>query len=190
MKDTFYFAHDYNCRSDVKIKKLIRAHGINGYGIYWILVEDLYNNSNELPTDYDGIAYELRCDIEVIKSVINDFELFIIDGDVFGSLSVEKRLGERDEKSRKARENINKRWAKQNNDTNVLLKEYKSNTIKERKEKEIKEKEIKEKSDDTFQSTDVGSSFEDLIQLYPKKYTHKAETINLFNNLDLDEKKK
>ena len=67
MKDTFYFTHDYNCRSDIKIKKLIRQHGPTGYGIYWMLIEDLYNNSNEMPTDYDGIAYELRCDINICR---------------------------------------------------------------------------------------------------------------------------
>jgi hypothetical protein len=61
------------------------------------------------------------------------------------------------------------------------------------KEEEEKKEEKEEKKQErvlTSLSTDVGSSFEDLIQLYPKKYTHKAETINLFNNLDLDEKKK
>ena len=44
MKDTFYFPHDYNSRTDEKIKLLIRKHGIEGYGIFWAIVEDLYNN--------------------------------------------------------------------------------------------------------------------------------------------------
>jgi hypothetical protein len=184
MKDTFYFAHDYNCRSDVKIKKLIRTYGTNGYGIYWILVEDLYNNANALPLDYDGIAYELRCDIEVIKSIVNDFELFVIDGDLFGSSSIENRLEARNEKSKKARESASKRWNKDITDANAMRTHSDSNAKKERKEKEIKGNEIKETLSDT------SFSFEDLIELYPKTNTHTSETIPLFKNLNLDERKK
>jgi len=43
-KDTYYFSHDYNCRNDEKIKRLLRKHGMCGYGIFWSIVEDLYNN--------------------------------------------------------------------------------------------------------------------------------------------------
>jgi hypothetical protein len=188
MKDTFYFSHDYNCRSDVKIKKLVRTHGTSGYGIYWMLIEDLYNNANALPLDYDGIAYELRCDCDIVKSVINDFELFVIDGDTFGSLSVQKRLSDRDEKSKKARESASKRWGSKDDNTNAMRSHSDSNAIKERKEKEIKGKETK---DNALHANIVeGFSFEDLIEVYPKVNSHKVETLALFNNLDLDEKKK
>jgi len=200
MKDTFYFTHDYNSRSDIKIKKLIRQHGPTGYGIYWMLVEDLYNNSNEMPLDYDGIAYEYRCNTDIIESIINEFELFIVDDDTFGSLSVQKRLNERDEKSKKARESASKRWGLKDNDTNAMRSHSDSNAIKERKEKEKKGNEIKEThgiaiDDVVFYSTDVGStavgfSFEDLIEVYPKLNSYKAETLGLFNQLNDKEKKK
>ena len=39
-KDTFYFSHDYNARNDEKIKRLIRKHGMQGYGVFWSIVED------------------------------------------------------------------------------------------------------------------------------------------------------
>ena len=76
-KDTFYFSHDYNARSDDKIKNLIRKHGVAGYGIFWCIIEDLYNNANALRLDYEGIAYDLRADCETIKSIINNFDLFL-----------------------------------------------------------------------------------------------------------------
>lgn len=142
-KDTFYFSHDYNVRNDIKIKKLINKHGFLGYGLFWAIIEDLYNNTNVLPMDYECIAFDLRTNPDVIKSIINDFDLFIIENDTFGSLSVERRLTERKEKSIKARESVLKRWNKDKKDTNVLQTNYDSNTIKERKGKEIKEKETK-----------------------------------------------
>lgn len=138
-KDTFYFSHDYNARNDSKIKKLLSKHGYLGYGIFWAIIEDLYNNTNVLQLDYDSIAFDLRTDVEIIKSIINDFDLFIIESDCFGSYSIEKRLEERNAKSQKARLSVLKRW---NKDTNVLQMNYDSNTIKESKGKEIKVKEI------------------------------------------------
>ena len=139
-KDTFYFSHDYNARNDEKIKRLIRKHGMQGDGVFWSIVEDLYNNANALRLDYDGIAYDLRSDSDTVFSVINDFDLFVFDVNTFGSLSVQKRLDERNDKSIKARESANKRW----NNANALQPQSDSNAIKERKGKEIKEiKEIK-----------------------------------------------
>ncbi len=102
MKDTFYFPHDYNSRSDQKISKLLAKHGMLGYGLYWAIIEDLYNNNNILEIDYDCISYDLRSDSEIIKSVINDFGLFTFCENTFGSISVERRLNERAKKTKKA----------------------------------------------------------------------------------------
>ena len=111
-KDTFYFSHDYNTRNDQKIKKLISKHGYLGYGLFWAIVEDLYNNANALHLDYDSIAYDLRTTNELVKSIINDFDLFVIDEDIFGSMSIQKRLDERNEKSKKASKSAHYRWNK------------------------------------------------------------------------------
>lgn len=145
-KETFYFSHDYNARVDDKIKKLLRKHGIKGYGIWWAIVEDLYNNANALRTDYDGIAYDLREDATLVKSVINDFDLFVVDGDFFGSESVERRMNERNEKSKKARVSASYRWGKQKNNANASQEDAnasKTDAIKESKVKESKESNYK-----------------------------------------------
>lgn len=135
IKDTFYFTHDFNARTDVKIKKLIQKHGLLGYGIYWSLIEDLYNNANALPTDYEGIAFELRTECEIIKSIIHDFKLFIICKNSFKSKSIETRINERKEKSVKASLSANIRW----NNANALPTQCDSNAIKERKGKKRKD---------------------------------------------------
>ena len=138
-KDTFYFSHDYNARNDEKIKRLIRKHGMQGYGVFWSIVEDLYNNANALRTDYEGIAYDLRSDSEIVASVINDFDLFIFNDDFFGSNSVQERLNQRNTKSESARKSASYRWGNAN--AKQTLSE--GNAKKERKGKEIKGKEIK-----------------------------------------------
>lgn len=147
-KDTFYFSHDYNAMSDGKIKNLICEHGLAGYGAYWAIVEMLYNNANALRTQYKSIAFDLHTDESFIKSIINDFDLFVIENGFFGSASVERRINERNHKSDKARESALYRWNKIKEDANALQLECDGNAIKERKGKEsIGEEREKEKED-------------------------------------------
>jgi hypothetical protein len=131
-KNTFYFSHDYNARNDEKIKELIFKHGMSGYGIYWSIIEELYQNANALLLNYERIAFELRTECELVKSVINEFNLFIINDKNFSSLSVEKRLNERSLKSEKARLSADKRWS----NANAMQSHSEGNAIKERKVKE------------------------------------------------------
>jgi len=136
-KETFYFSHDYTARSDEKIKNLIYDFGYEGYGIYWSLIEELYQNANALRRQYKRIAFDMRVDEKTIKSIIENFDLFIVENEFFGSLSVQRRLDMRIDKSTKARESAQKRWT---NNANALPTQCEGNAIKERKGKEIKMK--------------------------------------------------
>ena len=134
-KETFYFSHDYTTRSDEKIKKLLYQHGMEGYGIYWALIEDLYQNDNQLEKDYNRISYQMHCTTTMLESIVEDFELFEISEETFGSASVKRRLEMRDAKTKVASKNASKRW-KENNvamQTDLL-----GNAIKESKGKDIK----------------------------------------------------
>ena len=146
-KDTFYFTHDFNARQDAKIKRLIMKHGMAGYGMFWSIVEDLYNNANALPTDYESIAFDLRSTTEIVMSIVKDFGLFVVDSDTFGSMSVQGRLDARAAKSKKARDSAHKRW---NNDANALQTDSDSNAIKERIGEESKSKDTKGIREITF----------------------------------------
>jgi hypothetical protein len=117
---------------------MIIKHGMTAYGIWWAIIEDLYNNANALETDYECIAIDLRVDIELVKAVINDFDLFVIKDGYFGSMSVQSRIDERNLRSKKAADSANVRWSK---DANALQPQSEGNAIKERKGKEKKEKE-------------------------------------------------
>ena len=170
-KDTFYFSHDYNARNDEKIKRLIRKHGMQGYGVFWSIVEDLYNNANALRTDYEGIAYDLRSDSELVASVVNDFDLFIFNGDYFGSNSVQERLEQRNDKSAKARKSASYRW----DNANALQTQSDSNAKKERKGKEIKGKEI-------------NISFDIFWDLYDKKVGDKEKLKKKWDSMKDDDR--
>ena len=174
-KDTFYFSHDYNTRNDEKIKRLIRKHGMQGYGVFWSIVEDLYNNANALRTDYEGIAYDLRSDSDLVASVVNDFDLFIFNGDFFGSNSVEERLEQRNDKSAKARKSASYRWE----NANAMQTLCDSNAKKERKGKEIKGKEIKE----------INISFDIFWDLYDKKVGDKVKLKKKWESLQDSDRK-
>lgn len=157
-KDTFYFSHDYNVRMDIKIKKLIQKHGMVGYGIFWAIIEDLYNNGNMLPTDYECISFDLRTDENIVKNIINDFDLFIVEDEYFYSNSVSDRLKIKDSKSDIGRKNAQARWDKNDNKNNynankndlqcncnatAMQEECNPNAIKESKVKENKLNESK-----------------------------------------------
>jgi hypothetical protein len=87
MKETYYFSHDCNARNDVKILKLRRKLGMEGYGIYWSIIEMLREDENyTLQIKYiDEIAFSLSVKTEILHSVLHDFELFTIEDECFYS---------------------------------------------------------------------------------------------------------
>lgn len=135
-KSTFYFSHDYNARNDPKLQKLLMKHGQEGKGIYWDLIEMLYEQDGYLLlSECETYAFQLRTQYERITDVIRGFDLFNTDENRFWSESVLKRLETRKNRSEKARESVNVRW----NDTKVIRTKYDSNTNKG-KESKIKER--------------------------------------------------
>lgn len=151
-----YFPHDFNARFDRKILRCRKVLGIEGYGIYWMLIETLCLQENfSYPLkDVDLLADDFGCSVEKVEAVIKQFELFQIDTEAkFFSMSLIARMQKYLELSEKARQSVNLRWDKarklkelQINDSTVIPPYYDSNTIKEKniKEKEIIENNIKE----------------------------------------------
>lgn len=115
MKETFYFSHDYNARNDWKLVKVMMKHWVAGIGVYWCIVEMLYEEWWYIEKDYDLLSYELRCDLLLIKSIVEDYWLFKYSDESIYSESVIGRLAKRAEKSEKAKKNIMERWGKNEN---------------------------------------------------------------------------
>ena len=94
-KNTYYFPHDNNARNDEKILAIRIRFGMEGYGIYFAIIEKLAESTNYMcAKDYNIIAFELRVSAEKVKSIIEDFNLFIFseDNKYFYSESLNNRM--------------------------------------------------------------------------------------------------
>lgn len=142
-KEAYYFSHDSNARNDDKIIAMRMRHGMEGYGIYWTIIERLRESDNYTSVkDYNVISYEIRVAADKVKSIVEDYGLFTFtdDGKRFYSESLNRRMDIKEEKSEKAREKAKKRWAKQNNDATAMLQHSYSNAdAMQGKESKVKE---------------------------------------------------
>lgn len=114
-KDAYYFPHFSNARSDSKILKVRRVLGVEGYGIYFMLLEVLRDQKDfKYPLEgVEDLAFEFHISKEKVMSVINDFDLFEVDtNQKFFSPKQMLYLEPYIEKSKKARMAANKRWEK------------------------------------------------------------------------------
>ena len=94
----------YNCIRNSDSPEVMRArvkHGIAAYGIYVALMQLLEEDEDhKLSKDYSMIAYEMRVDVSVVQSVVEDFDLFEVEEEYFYS----KELSDTIEQARKISE--------------------------------------------------------------------------------------
>lgn len=75
-----YFKHFCDLSRRDRQRELIRVHGAAAYGAYLILLELLAGSKDgKYPYDLDILAHILICDKVLVKSIICDFGLFIVD---------------------------------------------------------------------------------------------------------------
>jgi hypothetical protein len=143
MKEAYYFSHDANARQDEKILMLRAEHGWEGYGIYWALVEMMFESSETAlhHNKIRGIAVSYNINITVLESVINTCiteELFVSDGEKFWSDSLIRRKNKyqeiKEKKAEAGRKGMAKRWGKDN----TVITDDNSDITKDNKGKESK----------------------------------------------------
>jgi len=85
MKDAFYFSHDSNSKDDPKCALLIEQLGLEGYGIFWVLIEILRDQPNyKYPLSLiPSIARKYNSTVEKVKTVVFNYALFEIENDTF-----------------------------------------------------------------------------------------------------------
>jgi DnaD/phage-associated family protein len=113
LKDAYYFPHFYNARHDRKIKRIRKDLGIEGYGIFFMLLEVLREQTDlKYPfADVDLLSEEFGTSTAKIEAVIKLYDLFAIDEkQMFFSTNLMVYLEPYLQKSEKARAAINKRW--------------------------------------------------------------------------------
>ena len=92
-KNTYYFSHDYNARNDTKVLFLRMQLGMEGYGIYWYLIESLAESGGTLPLQLIPVlAMQMHTTEAKVNAVVNAFGLFEITDDLFFSIRLNEHL--------------------------------------------------------------------------------------------------
>jgi hypothetical protein len=133
---SYYFSHDYNAANDTKVLFLRHQLGMEGYGIYWFIIERLADAGGKLPLELIPVlAMQMQSTDIKVKGVIMQFDLFRIDEGEFWSERLNDHLGLRAKLSESGKNGALNRW--KNGEANgVAIGEA---NAKKRKEKEIKE---------------------------------------------------
>src|SRR3990167_2273236 len=141
MKNSYYFPHDYHARHDPKLERLRMVMGCEGIGIYWCIVEMLYEEGGSLELkDIEIYAKALNTTADNVQKTLSDFNLFIKNETHFYSATLLKRLKHINVKREKARAS-----AKLSHSANAQRTHSERSAIKESKVKESKVKESKVK---------------------------------------------
>jgi len=82
-KDAYYFPHFSNARHDRKLRRVRKELGVEGYGIYFMLLETLRDQEtfNYPVDDIDLLADEFGTSEQKIRTVICNYDLFQVDSE-------------------------------------------------------------------------------------------------------------
>jgi hypothetical protein len=80
-----FFNHETKAHQDSKIRKVIRTHGVTGYGIYWLLLEKLYSE--------DDLGFQIQANELWIEDFaeslhISDYRVLIRVFDTFSEIGL------------------------------------------------------------------------------------------------------
>jgi hypothetical protein len=108
MKDAYYFPHDSNAKDDPKCIQLIEELGLEGYGIFWVLIETLRSQTDYMAplTILTGLARRYNTTADKMKNVVLKYGLFKITEDdmFFFSEAFTKRMEAIDDRRKRLSE--------------------------------------------------------------------------------------
>ena len=151
-------------------------YGLEGYGMYWMIIETLRDESNYIlkldKSTYKALAMQMHSKVDTIEKFIddciNEYELFNSDGDYFWAESLLRRMGKLEDIRNKRKAAADKRWNK-DKDKNDMQKHSKSNaSAKQTDAKESKVKESKVKK----------SKYKEYVLLTPEEYKKLLEKLS------------
>ena len=165
MKDAYYFSHDSNAKDDPKCVLLIEQLGLEGYGIFWVLIETLRDQPEyKYPLALiPALARRYNTTSEKMKTVVSQYGLFEItpEGEFFFSESLCRRMESISTFRESQRKKALKRW----NNAPALPRQSHGNAnpmpVKERK---VKESKVKDSTEDT--SVSPATDYEQIRQSF------------------------
>ena len=151
MKDAYYFSHDSNARNDQRRIKIRMKYGMEGYGVYFGIIEILREQENYAlwKSDIESISFDLRTKIETVEDIIYNHGLFewkfdnSKDEGYFYSESLKRRM-ERADAIREKRSYAGRMSAKARSSVEQVLEQKETSDEHEKKEKETKVNKSKE----------------------------------------------
>lgn len=173
-KETYYFSHDSNAITDTKILNMRADYGLEGYGLFWAIIEMMRNEENyKLQADtkiYRAIKTLTNTSIDVEKYVqdcIKEYELFKEESGYFYSNSLLRRMQEKERKSVIAKEKAEKRW---NSNAMAMQQQCSSNANKVKESKVNKNKINKKEQEEKIHFADLvtmtNAEHEKLVSTY------------------------
>lgn len=111
-----YINHKISNRSEYAFRKLIERKGAAAYGVYWYVLEELYESGGRmLFEEIESISNALCVRKDFVASVIKSFSLFQYDSESFWSDEVIEQIEKRQKLKDKRKEAANKRWVSEKN---------------------------------------------------------------------------
>ena len=144
-KDAYYFPHDSNAKDDPKCVLLIEQLGMEGYGIYWMLIETLREQPDYTypVANIPALGRRYNTTAEKVKTVVCNYGLFTVKDDkIFFSDSLNRRMQVLEEKRAKRSEagrlGNAARWKTSQTDRNAITmrSQFIASKVKKSKEKE------------------------------------------------------
>lgn len=157
IKNSKWIPLDVDALDDPKIMDLVSALGMEGYGTYVMLIQHLAKQEPDYTlalNQLKHLAYRNHISEEKISAVVNHFNLFVIEGNIFFSLSLLRRMEAYDNLKKINRDKANKRWEKYKELASkyapALPEHYSSNADKKRIDKNRIDKNTKKSIDKKF----------------------------------------
>nr|DAT96577.1 MAG TPA: protein of unknown function (DUF4373) [Caudoviricetes sp.] len=111
-----YINHKISNRSEYVFRKLIERKGAAAYGVYWYIIEELYESGGKmLFKEIEPISKALCVRKDFVASVIKSFSLFQYDSESIWTDEVIEQLEKRQKLKNKRKEAANKRWVSEKN---------------------------------------------------------------------------
>lgn len=219
-KDAYYFSHDSNAKDDPKCMLLIEELQLEGYGIYWLLVEVLREQENyKYPLRMVPVlARKFLTTKEKMLAVIYKYDLFVVENEeFFYSESLNRRMGLMNDKreqarlagkkSGEARRNKALEYKKEINTTSTDVQQTfndSSTDAEQLKESKVKESKLNEINEDYFtdeQKLKINKNYPNIDLFYyeerikewelkTKPYTNRVSALNTFVKKDVEQRNK
>lgn len=128
MSKTSFFKHNYNALHSQELQDILVYYGVEGIGIYWCIIEELYSHGGKMPmASLRHIAFALHADEELVRNLVIESPLFAHDdGDddrecYFWSPQVLDEFQAAEERRAKKREAAMRRWGADTSAVNAKM---------------------------------------------------------------------